>query len=117
MENTSRRAHAFIHVQGDTISKSESKSSKKAQNSKKEEKKQDSNTDAGHVLVPKHEVISKEDVKNLLKELRIDDVNLLPKIEQNDAALSNLNVKKGDVIKITRKSVTAGTSIYYRVVY
>ncbi len=116
MENTSRRAHAFIHVQGDTISKSESKSSKKAQNSKKDEKKTDS-TDVRHVLVPKHEVISKEEVNKLLKELKIEDINLLPKIEQNDAALSSLNVKKGDVIKITRKSVTAGTSIYYRVVY
>jgi len=40
----------------------------------------------------------------------------LPKIFSTDPAIRHLNVKKGDVIKITRKSPTAGETIYYRVV-
>jgi DNA-directed RNA polymerase subunit H len=34
----------------------------------------------------------------------------------NDPAIIGLGVKPGDMIKITRKSATAGESIYYRYV-
>jgi len=40
----------------------------------------------------------------------------LPKILLTDPALKNLDVKTGDVIKITRRSQTAGYTTYYRVV-
>jgi DNA-directed RNA polymerase subunit H len=39
----------------------------------------------------------------------------LPKIRKIDPALPN-GAKVGDVIRITRKSKTAGISLYYRVV-
>ena len=40
----------------------------------------------------------------------------LPKILLTDPALENQDAKIGDVIKITRKSQTAGYSTYYRIV-
>ncbi|MBU4242327.1 MAG: DNA-directed RNA polymerase subunit H, partial [Nanoarchaeota archaeon] len=40
----------------------------------------------------------------------------LPKISKNDPAIKELEVKKGDLIKIERKSPTIGKSIFYRVV-
>ena len=66
-----------------------------------------------HNLVPKHSKLSKEDVEDVLKHYNIT-VKDLPRINFKDAALSNLNVKEHDVIKIERKSPTAGVSIFYR---
>ena len=67
-----------------------------------------------NVLVPKHEKISEEEKKELFEKFKISDREL-PKITINDPALKGLeDVKVGDVIKITRKSQTAGTAIYYR---
>ena len=40
----------------------------------------------------------------------------LPLIFANDPAIIGLGVKPGDMIKITRKSATAGESFYYRYV-
>jgi len=40
----------------------------------------------------------------------------LPLIFVNDPAIVGLGVKPGDMIKITRKSSTAGESLYYRYV-
>jgi len=38
----------------------------------------------------------------------------LPKILSTDSAISHLDVEEKDVIKIIRKSSTAGTSTFYR---
>ena len=40
----------------------------------------------------------------------------LPKIQLTDPALVNMDAKLGDVVKINRKSQTAGYSTYYRIV-
>ena len=40
----------------------------------------------------------------------------LPLIFVNDPAIVGLGVKPGDMIRITRKSATAGESFYYRYV-
>lgn len=40
----------------------------------------------------------------------------MPKILLTDPALKNLEAKAGDVVRITRKSQTAGHATYYRVV-
>jgi len=40
----------------------------------------------------------------------------LPKIHKKDPAISHLEPKKGDIIKIERKSPTNIKSIYYRIV-
>lgn len=66
-----------------------------------------------HILVPVHEKISDEEKTALFEKFNITEREL-PRILQTDAALAGLDVKLGDVIKITRKSPTAGVSIYYR---
>lgn len=68
-----------------------------------------------HYLIPKHEVMKKEEVEALLKKYNVTK-DKLPKIYESDPAIAELNAKPGDVIKITRKSPTAGTAFYYRVV-
>lgn len=66
-----------------------------------------------HDLVPKHEKISNEEKQALLEHYNITDKEL-PKITMDDPAIKHLQPQPGDVIKITRKSPTAGTTIYYR---
>ncbi len=66
-----------------------------------------------HVLVPKHEKISEAEKKELFEKYKIS-VKELPRISKTDVAIMHLDVKIGDVIKITRKSPTAELAIYYR---
>ena len=66
-------------------------------------------------LVPRHEVLSEETKNDFLKTLNIV-ASQLPKILSTDPCVKLLNAKKGDVLKILRKSPTAGEYYYYRVV-
>ena len=66
-------------------------------------------------LVPKHEILSPEEKQKLLDKFNISEKQL-PKIKSTDPAVIALGAKKGDVIKITRKSPVAGESYYYRLV-
>jgi len=68
-----------------------------------------------HVYVPKHEIMTKKDAEEVLKKFNCMPTEL-PLIFVNDPAILGLGVKPGDMIKITRKSATAGESIYYRYV-
>jgi len=68
-----------------------------------------------HHLVPKHEIISKDEKEQLLKKYNIS-LKQIPFILSEDPIVKNLNAKEDDVIKITRKSPTAGESVYYRVI-
>ncbi len=68
-----------------------------------------------HVLVPKHVILNAEEISNLLKKFNIA-LNQLPRISSKDPAVKVLNAKPGDVIKILRKSETAGISEFYRIV-
>ena len=68
-----------------------------------------------HVYVPKHEIISKKEAQKVLEKFNCKPTEL-PLIFVTDPAILGLGVKPGDMIKITRKSGTAGESIYYRYV-
>ena len=68
-----------------------------------------------HVYVPKHEIISKNEAQKVLEQFHCKPTEL-PLIFVTDPAILGLGVKPGDMIKITRKSATAGESLYYRYV-
>ncbi len=68
-----------------------------------------------HVLVPKHEILTKEEEKEFLDKIRIKKEDL-PRIRKEDPAIRHLNPKLGDIVRIERKSPTAGKSYFYRVV-
>ena len=68
-----------------------------------------------HIYVPKHEIMTKNDAEEVLKKFNCTPTQL-PLIFVNDPAIVGLGVKPGDMIKITRKSGTAGVSFYYRYV-
>ena len=66
-----------------------------------------------HELIPSHEKLSSEEREKLLKELQINFKDL-PKVYRSDPALNEMDVKIGDVIKVTRKSGTAKYTTFYR---
>ncbi len=70
-------------------------------------------TKVEHELVPIHERLSDEERKKLFDDNDIS-VKDLPKIFINDPGIRHLEVKEGDIIKITRNSSTAGKSTFYR---
>ena len=68
-----------------------------------------------HVYVPVHLKLTDEEAENLIKSINISKKQL-PRILKEDPAIEKLDVKKGDVIKIIRKSPTIGEADFYRVV-
>ncbi len=69
-----------------------------------------------HELIPEHKKLNEKEAEEILKKYKIVKTQM-PKISVADPALKGLDVKKGDIIEIKRKSETAGTALYYRVVY
>ena len=69
-----------------------------------------------HVLTPKHEKLSEEEKAEIVKKYSLQG-HELPRISSGDAALAKMDVKIGDVIRVTRKSQTAGETIFYRGVF
>jgi DNA-directed RNA polymerase I, II, and III subunit RPABC1 len=67
-----------------------------------------------HTSVPKHELLSEEEKKELFKIYNLKESNL-PKILKNDNVARYFGAKKGDVFKITRPSETSGEYITYRI--
>ena len=68
-----------------------------------------------HVLVPKHEILPKGKVDELLERYKIH-LHQLPLIKSSDPAANAIGAKPGDVLKITRSSQTAGEAVVYRYV-
>jgi DNA-directed RNA polymerase subunit H len=68
-----------------------------------------------HSYQPKHQIIPKVEAEAVLKKYNAKP-GQLPYILMSDKGIEDLDVRPGDIIKITRKSPTAGESVYYRYV-
>lgn len=66
-------------------------------------------------MVPRHEILNEKEKKELLEQLGIQEKNL-PRILDSDPVVKIMKARPGQVLRITRKSPTAGESIYYRFV-
>jgi len=68
-----------------------------------------------HELIPKHEIMSEEELKLVLKSYNIGKEQL-PKIKVEDPVIKEIGAQVGEVVRITRNSQTAGEAFYYRLV-
>lgn len=68
-----------------------------------------------HNLVPEHIILNDEETEEVLNKFNIT-VDDLPKILTSDQVVKAIGAKEGDVLKIIRKSETAGVFEAYRVV-
>ncbi|MBR9693132.1 DNA-directed RNA polymerase subunit H [Candidatus Woesearchaeota archaeon] len=68
---------------------------------------------ASHELVSTHEKLSDKDAKAIYEKYHAT-LKELPKISVYDPAIVGLGLREGDIIKITRPSPTAGTTVFYR---
>ena len=67
-----------------------------------------------HEFVPQHIKLNDEEAEEILRKFNISKKQL-PRILKEDPAIEKLDLKKGDIIKIIRKSPTMGESEFYRV--
>lgn len=67
-----------------------------------------------HELVPKHEILSKEEADHVTKLLNLKSKAQLPLIFQDDPIARYLFVRSGQVVRIVRNSSTSGLYYYYR---
>ncbi len=68
-----------------------------------------------HELIPRHEIMSEEELKLVLKRYNIGKEQL-PKIKVGDPVVKEIGAQVGEVVKIFRNSQTAGEAFYYRLV-
>jgi len=68
-----------------------------------------------HFLIPKHELLTREESEKILATYNATP-SWFPYMLVNDPIAKEIGAKPGDFVKITRRSETAGSSFYYRYV-
>lgn len=68
-----------------------------------------------HALVPKHEILTTKERAELLAQYKVKPYQM-PQVTSTDPAVKAIGAKPGDVLRIIRKSATAGEHLTYRYV-
>ena len=68
-----------------------------------------------HKLVPRHEILTEEEREQILAQYKVQPYQL-PQIKASDPAVKAIGAKPEDILRIIRKSPTAGEHIAYRYV-
>lgn len=73
-----------------------------------------------HELVPEHHLLSEDEAKKALAELKLTK-DQLPKIRLSDPCVIALDqavgpAEEGRIVKIVRRSPTSGISVCYRII-
>ena len=68
-----------------------------------------------HFLIPRHELLTKEEATQVLANFNATAAQF-PYILATDPVAKEIGARPGDLVRVTRKSETAGTSTYYRYV-
>ncbi len=68
-----------------------------------------------HALVPMHEILGEKEREQLLAQYKVQPYQM-PQVKSADPAVKAIGAKAGDILKITRKSATAGEHVAYRYV-
>lgn len=68
-----------------------------------------------HALVPKHEILTPEEREEILKKYKVKPYQI-PNISASDLIVRVIGARPGDILRITRKSPTAGVYVSYRYV-
>ncbi len=68
-----------------------------------------------HQLVPDHKILSKDEERELLRRLGIEKTQL-PWLKASDPAARAIGAKPGNIVKVERKSLTAGEAVMFRCV-
>lgn len=68
-----------------------------------------------HALVPLHEILGEKEKKQLLVQYKVKPYQM-PQIKSTDPAVKAIGAKPGDILKVTRRSSTAGEHTTYRYV-
>ena len=66
-----------------------------------------------HDLVPKHEPLSAEETKKVLDAFALN-ISMLPRLLASDPVALYFGLRRGQVVRITRKSETAGSYVTFR---
>ncbi|KAH9589244.1 RNA polymerase [Trypanosoma melophagium] len=66
-----------------------------------------------HELVPKHTQLEEEEVKEMLQAHALE-MSMLPRILSTDPVAAYLGLERGRVVRIERKSMSAGVYVTYR---
>jgi DNA-directed RNA polymerase subunit H len=68
-----------------------------------------------HTLVPKHEILSDVEKKEILSKFNATEEQF-PFLFLTDPVVREIGAKPGDMVRISRASDTAGETTYYRFV-